>query len=183
MARGHDVEIAAVPTRTKQMIKRRHTPVVKIRVIGPDAGQRVAAYPSLFSRVPFDASPLAAEGTLEKSEGYAATPLTGVWANYPYFTTGVCRLFIICLVQCRNGRRFSASWPRAISIASGSGRSLYPDPGDARLGELQLLRRYGADRTGSTRRATGAATADTTCGSRIKTDENRRALIEYLKTL
>ena len=36
----------------------------------------------------FNASPLAAEGTLEKSDGYAATPLTGVWANYPYLHNG-----------------------------------------------------------------------------------------------
>ena len=36
----------------------------------------------------FDRSPLAAEGTLVKSEGYAATPLTGVWANYPYLHNG-----------------------------------------------------------------------------------------------
>ena len=38
--------------------------------------------------VAFDQSPLAAEGTLEKSTGYAATPLTGVWANYPYLHNG-----------------------------------------------------------------------------------------------
>ena len=28
------------------------------------------------------------EGALEKSRGYAATPLTGVWANYPYLHNG-----------------------------------------------------------------------------------------------
>jgi hypothetical protein len=36
----------------------------------------------------FDSSPLAAEGSLAKSRGYAATPLTGVWANFPYLHNG-----------------------------------------------------------------------------------------------
>src|SRR5688572_680737 len=36
----------------------------------------------------FDDSPIAAEGTLKKSPGYAATPLSGVWANYPYLHNG-----------------------------------------------------------------------------------------------
>ena len=36
----------------------------------------------------FRQSPLAAEGALVKSRGYAATPLTGVWANYPYLHNG-----------------------------------------------------------------------------------------------
>ena len=36
----------------------------------------------------FDQSPLASEGRLVRSEGYAATPLTGVWANYPYLHNG-----------------------------------------------------------------------------------------------
>ena len=36
----------------------------------------------------FNASPIAAEGALLKSEAYAATPLTGVWANFPYLHNG-----------------------------------------------------------------------------------------------
>ena len=36
----------------------------------------------------FNASPLAAEGSLVRSRGYAATPLTGVWANFPYLHNG-----------------------------------------------------------------------------------------------
>src|SRR5262245_42694003 len=36
----------------------------------------------------FNDSPLAAEGALVKSHGYAATPLTGVWANFPYLHNG-----------------------------------------------------------------------------------------------
>ena len=36
----------------------------------------------------FNGSPLAAEGDLVKSRGYAATPLTGVWANFPYLHNG-----------------------------------------------------------------------------------------------
>src|SRR5439155_24742141 len=36
----------------------------------------------------FNHSPLAAEGALVKSRGYAATPLTGVWANFPYLHNG-----------------------------------------------------------------------------------------------
>src|SRR5690606_24818678 len=36
----------------------------------------------------FNESPIAAEGTLRRSDGYAATPLTGDWANYPYLHNG-----------------------------------------------------------------------------------------------
>ena len=36
----------------------------------------------------FNRSPLATEGALMKSRGYAATPLTGVWANFPYLHNG-----------------------------------------------------------------------------------------------
>src|SRR4029078_11801411 len=36
----------------------------------------------------FDASPLAVEGSLVHSRGYAATPLTGVWTNFPYLHNG-----------------------------------------------------------------------------------------------
>ena len=36
----------------------------------------------------FNSSPLAGDGALVKSHGYAATPLTGVWANFPYLHNG-----------------------------------------------------------------------------------------------
>ena len=52
-------------------------------------------------RAAFASSPLAAEGALVKSEGYAATPLTGVWANYPYCTTGASPRSTICSGRLR----------------------------------------------------------------------------------
>jgi hypothetical protein len=63
------------------------------------------------------------------------------------------------------------------------GQVLYTDPQLAGLTERQLLRRFGNDRDwfNSTREGCGNGGHDV--WSRIGTDENRRALIEYLKTL
>jgi processive rubber oxygenase RoxA-like protein len=131
----------------------------------------------------FNASPLAAEGTLEKSEGYAATPLTGVWANYPYLHNGSVPTLYHLLGPV-------SERPAIFSVMAAShfdrervGQVLYPDPGVARLSELQLRRRYGDDRNWFNTSREGCGNAGHDMWSRIKTDENRRALIEYLKTL
>ncbi len=54
--------------------------------VGTDAA-RVALVSDGFIDA-FNHSPLAADGALKRSDGYAATPLTGVWANFPYLHNG-----------------------------------------------------------------------------------------------
>ena len=149
--------------------------------VGTDRGRRDVVSDGFIDA--FDASPLAAEGTLEKSEGYAATPLTGVWANYPYLHNGsVPTLYHLLGPVSERPAIFNVMAARHFDRER-VGQVLYPDPGDARLGELQLLRRYGADRNWFNASRDGCGNGGHDMWSRIKTDENRRALIEYLKTL
>ena len=54
---------------------------------------------------------------------------------------------------------------------------------EGRLGEVELLRRYGDDRNWFNTARPGNSSAGHDFWSLIRTDENRRALIEYLKTL
>ena len=63
------------------------------------------------------------------------------------------------------------------------GQPLYVDPSNARLGEAELLRRFGDDRNWFNTARPGSANAGHDFWRRIRTDANRRALIEYLKTL
>ncbi len=131
----------------------------------------------------FDASPLAAEGTLETSEGYAATPLTGVWANYPYLHNGsVPTLHDLLGPVSERPAIFSVMAARNFD-RDRVGQVLYPDADSARLGEPQLLHRFGADRNWFNTARDGCGNGGHDMWSRIRTDENRRALIEYLKTL
>jgi hypothetical protein len=131
----------------------------------------------------FDSSPLAAEGTLEKSEGYAATPLTGVWANYPYLHNGsVPTLYHLLGPVSERPAIFSVMAARHFDRER-VGQVLYTDPDDSRLGERLLLRRYGSDRNWFNSSREGCGNAGHDMWPRIRTDENRRALIEYLKTL
>ena len=63
------------------------------------------------------------------------------------------------------------------------GQPLFARAEDARQGEEELLRRHGADRNWFNTGRPGSSSAGHDFWSRIRTDENRRALIEYLKTL
>ena len=63
------------------------------------------------------------------------------------------------------------------------GQRLYGSRVHGWFGEQQLLRRYGGNRDWFNTRREGSSNAGHDLWSRIKTDENRRALIEYLKTL
>lgn len=131
----------------------------------------------------FDASPLAAEGRLEKGEGYAATPLTGVWANYPYLHNGsVPTLYHLLGPVSQRPKIFSVIAARHFDRER-VGQVLYPDPGDAHLSDQLLLRRYGDDRNWFNTSREGCGNAGHDMWPRIQTDENRRALIEYLKTV
>jgi processive rubber oxygenase RoxA-like protein len=131
----------------------------------------------------FDTSPIAAEGTLEKSRGYAATPLTGVWANYPYLHNGsVPTLYHLLGPASERPKIFHV-------LAAGRfdrervGQVLHAGPAHDRLSEIELLRRFGGDRDWFSTARPGSSNAGHDVWSRIRTDANRRALIEYLKTL
>jgi hypothetical protein len=63
------------------------------------------------------------------------------------------------------------------------GQLLYRTPAHARLGESQLITRFGADRNWFYVAREGSGNGGHDVWPRIKTDENRRALIEYLKTI
>ena len=131
----------------------------------------------------FNASPLVAEGTLEKSEGYAATPLTGVWANYPYLHNGsVPTLYHLLGPVSERPGIFSVMAARLFDRQR-VGQVLYPEWTFSRLTPPQLLRKYGNDRNWFNTAREGCGNGGHDMWDRIRTDENRRALIEYLKTL
>ena len=132
----------------------------------------------------FEQSPLAAEGALVRSEGYAATPLTGVWANYPYLHNGsVPTLYHLlgpvserpAIFHVMAAGRFDRArvgqvlYARSRPRSAGGGRA--PPPVRRRSRLVQRDARPGAGNGGHD------------VWPRIRTDENRRALIEYLKTL
>jgi hypothetical protein len=131
----------------------------------------------------FNESPLARDGSLEKSEGYAATPLTGVWANYPYLHNGsVPTLYDLLGPVNERPAIFSVMAARRFD-RNRVGQVLYPDSQLAALTESQLLRRFGSDRDWFNTAREGCGNGGHDMWSRIRTSENRRALIEYLKTL
>jgi hypothetical protein len=134
-------------------------------------------------RAVFASSPLAAEGSLVRSEGYAATPLTGVWANYPYLHNGsVPTLYHLLGPVSDRPRMFNVMAARHLDREK-VGQLLYPNRFYGWLPEAELLRRYGDDRDWFNTARPGSSNAGHDVWWRIRTEENRRALIEYLKTL
>jgi hypothetical protein len=131
----------------------------------------------------FNGSPLAAEGALRKSRGYAATPLTGVWANFPYLHNGSVPTLHDLLGP-------SAERPKIFEVKAAGrldrvhlGQPLYRDANAAWLGEAELVERFGDDRNWFNTARPGCSNLGHDFWRQIKTDANRRALIEYLKTL
>ena len=130
----------------------------------------------------FQESPLADHGALQKSEGYAAPPLTGVWANFPYLHNGsVPTLHHLMGSEAERPRIFSVVAARNFDRER-VGQKLSPER-FIHLGEAELLRKFRDDRNWFNTDRTGHGNQGHGVWSRIKTDENRRALIEYLKTL
>ena len=130
----------------------------------------------------FQESPLADHGALRKSEGYAAPPLTGVWANFPYLHNGsVPTLHHLLGSEAERPRIFSVVAARNFDRER-VGQKLSPES-FIHLGEAELLRKFRDDRNWFNTDRTGHGNQGHGVWSRIKTDENRRALIEYLKTL
>ncbi|RPI55145.1 MAG: hypothetical protein EHM55_08745 [Acidobacteria bacterium] len=131
----------------------------------------------------FNQSPLAAEGTLKRSEGYAATPLTGVWANFPYLHNGsVPTLHHLLGPVSERPRIFHVTAARRLD-RSRVGQPLHANPRHGRLDEAELLRRFGHDRDWFNTSRPGSGNGGHDVWEKIGTDDNRRALIEYLKTL
>jgi hypothetical protein len=131
----------------------------------------------------FNHSPLAAEGALVKSQAYAATPLTGVWANYPYLHNGsVPTLHHLLGPASERPGIFHVMAARTFDRER-VGQRLDADPRVERLGEAELFRRFRSNRDWFSTRRPGSANGGHDFWSRIRTDDNRRALIEYLKTL
>jgi mono/diheme cytochrome c family protein len=131
----------------------------------------------------FNQSPLASEGALLRSRGYAATPLTGVWANFPYLHNGsVPTLHHLLGPVSERPAIFHVLAARRFDRTR-VGQQLYVDPTNERLGEAELMRRFGNDRNWFNTTRHGSANVGHDVWPRIRTDANRRALIEYLKTL
>jgi hypothetical protein len=131
----------------------------------------------------FDHSPIAAHGSLRPSPGYAATPLTGVWANYPYLHNGsVPTLHHLLGPASQRPRTFQVMAARNFD-RDHVGQQLYLDSRLGRAGDWALVQRFGADRDWFNTARPGSGNGGHDYWSRIRTDENRRALIEYLKTL
>jgi len=149
--------------------------------VGTDSARREIVSEGF--RSAFEASPLAAEGALVKSEGYAATPLTGVWANYPYLHNGsVPTLYHLLGPVSERPRIFSVMAARHLDREK-VGQPLYSSRVYGWVPERELLRRYGEDRDWFNTARPGSSNAGHDVWWRVGNDENRRALIEYLKTL
>ncbi|HET9372401.1 MAG TPA: hypothetical protein VFO19_19195 [Vicinamibacterales bacterium] len=128
-------------------------------------------------------SPIAMEGRLERSPGYAATPLTGVWANYPYLHNGsVPTLHHLLGPAAERPRIFQVMAARRFDRRR-VGQLLALDPAMLQLGEPVLGQRFGGNRDWFSVTRPGSGNGGHDFWARIRTDENRRALIEYLKTL
>jgi len=131
----------------------------------------------------FTASPLAADGALLKSAGYASTPLTGVWANFPYLHNGsVPTLHDLLGPAAERPAMFQVTAARTLDRER-VGQPRYADPSLGRLSTAEVVRRFGDDRSWFNAARPGCGNGGHDFWSVIKTDDNRRALIEYLKTL
>jgi mono/diheme cytochrome c family protein len=151
------------------------------RDIGTDRSRLEVVAPDFITA--FNQSPLSKEGQLVASHGYAATPLTGVWANYPYLHNGsVPTLYALLGPESERPRLFDV---RAASHLDRErlGQVLFSDPRDATLSELELRQRSANDRDWFNADRPGCDNRGHDFWSVIRSDANRRALIEYLKTL
>jgi hypothetical protein len=131
----------------------------------------------------FNQSPLAVEGALKKSEGYAATPLTGVWANFPYLHNGsVPTLHHLLGPVSERPKIFHVMAARKLDRVR-AGQPLFAVASHSLLGETELIQRFGNDRDWFSAARPGSGNGGHDVWPTIRTDDNRRALIEYLKTL
>ena len=119
-----------------------------------------------------------------KSDGYAATPLTGVWANYPYLHNGsVPTLYHLLGPVSERPRIFHVMAAGRLDRDACRTAALCRSSRRADCGEPELARRFGDDRDWFNTARPGCGNGGHDVWPRIRTDANRRALIEYLKTL
>ena len=124
------------------------------------------------------------DGALVKSHGYAATPLTGVWANYPYLHNGsVPTLHHLLGPVVRaagdlrsDGGAHVRSRARRSAAVRRSRRTIARTRPSCAAGSATIA-------TGSSIDGQARRTWDTTCGRESGRTRIERALIEYLKTL
>lgn len=149
--------------------------------VGTDPARLAVVRPQFIEA--FDASPLAAEGALIASEGYAATPLTGVWANYPYLHNGsVPTLYHLLGPASERPAIFEVMAARRFDRVR-VGQPLHHSARTNGLSEAALLARFSQDRDWFVVTRPGSSNAGHDFWSRVRTDARRRALIEFLKTL
>jgi mono/diheme cytochrome c family protein len=130
----------------------------------------------------FERSPLAAGGALTRSSGYAATPLTGVWANYPYLHNGsVPTLHHLLGPVSERPRIFQVTAARSFDQER-VGQPLVAGRGQV-ASESELRKQFGGDRDWFNTARPGSSREGHDVWPRIRSNENRRALVEYLKTL
>ncbi len=128
-------------------------------------------------------SPLAADGVLSKSRGYAATPLTGVWANFPYLHNGsVPTLYDLLGPVAERPAIFEVMAARRLDAVR-VGQPRTRDAGLSRLTDRELRQLFGADRNWFDTTRPGSGNGGHDFWPQIQTDTNRAALLEYLKTL
>lgn len=131
----------------------------------------------------FNQSPLASDGALVPSPGYAATPLTGVWANYPYLHNGsVPTLYHLLGPESERPAMFEVMAARSFDRGK-VGQQLFVNNGLATVTAADLLRWFGGNRNWFNTSREGSGNAGHNVWPLIKTEANRLALIEYLKTL
>jgi len=130
----------------------------------------------------FQASPITRHGDLAPSQGYAATPLNGVWANYPYLHNGsVPTVWHLLGPPSERPRIFSVQAARRLDQQRLGQKLTSADEAD--VSEEDLIERHRESRDWFFVERPGCGNGGHDFWSVIRTDENRRALIEYLKTL
>jgi hypothetical protein len=106
-----------------------------------------------------------------------------VWANFPYLHNGsVPTLHALLGPASERPKTFEVMAARRLDRVH-VGQPLFTDARDGALDEAALLRRSGDDRNWFNTARPGSGNGGHDLWPRIQTDANRRALIEYLKTL
>jgi hypothetical protein len=130
----------------------------------------------------FRASPITRHGDLVPSPGYAATPLNGVWASLPYLHNGsVPTVWHLLGPVHERPRIFSVQAARRLDQEH-LGQQLRSED-EAGASEQALIDRHSKNRDWFYVERPGCNNGEHDFWSIIRTDENHRALIEYLKTL
>lgn len=149
--------------------------------VGTDSARRALVTADFVDA--FDRSPLTTGGSLRRSAGYAATPLTGVWANFPYLHNGsVPTLHHLLGPVEERPVMFEVMAARRLDRQL-LGQPLVADPRWLSLDQHEIRRRFGTDRNWFNAAREGSSNVGHDVWPRIRTDARRRALLEYLKTL